>query len=148
MTQHHAERTLPYSRRQMFDLVADVERYPDFVPWWIAARVTGKRHLVYHTEQIMGMGPVRLRFQSDTTLHPPDRISVVSRGDAVKDMNLVWRFDDHPEGCHVTLDMTLILGARKLESLLTGLTEEAATKLVDAFEKRAHALYGAATATG
>ncbi|WP_413205182.1 type II toxin-antitoxin system RatA family toxin [Rhodospirillum sp. A1_3_36] len=141
MTQHHAERVLPFSRRQMFDLVADVERYPDFVPWWIAARVTGKRHLVYHTEQIMGMGPVRLRFQSDTTLHPPDRISVVSHGDAIKDMNLVWRFDEHPEGCLISLDMTMVLGARKLEKLLAGMTEEAAVKLVEAFEKRAHVLF-------
>ncbi|HAQ00041.1 MAG TPA: ubiquinone-binding protein, partial [Rhodospirillum rubrum] len=77
MSVHHAERFLPFSDLQMFTLVADVERYPQFVPWWIAARVIDSRPApagdgpdakIYRTDQVIGMGPVRLRFTSRTLL--------------------------------------------------------------------------------
>ncbi len=146
MTNHSAERILPYSRRQIFDLVADVEHYAEFVPGWLAARVTGKKPLVYHTEQIMGLGPVRLRFHSDTELHPPDRITVTAHGDTVRDMRLLWTFDEtgsvDAPGCVVRLEMTLLLSSPRLQKMLAGLEKDMAPKLVDAFDKRARHVYG------
>ncbi|ABC24023.1 type II toxin-antitoxin system RatA family toxin [Rhodospirillum rubrum] len=151
MSVHHAERFLPFSDLQMFTLVADVERYPQFVPWWIAARVIDSRPApagdgpdakIYRTDQVIGMGPVRLRFTSRTLLVSPRRISVASQGGGpVRDLSLDWWFDAQPGGCLTRLDMTLDLGSRSLENLLAGMSSEAAVKLVDAFERRAHALY-------
>ncbi|MGB0694251.1 MAG: type II toxin-antitoxin system RatA family toxin [Rhodospirillaceae bacterium] len=148
MTRHHAELLVPHSRQRIFELVAHVEHYPEFVPWWIAARVTGKHHLIYETEQIMGMGPVRIRFHSQTELHPPDRIIVSSHGGMVKDLDLTWQFEDAApppglvgEACLVSLDMTLQLSSPRMQALLAGMEREAAPKLVRAFADRADHLY-------
>jgi hypothetical protein len=53
------ERLLPYSPEQLFDLAADVERYPRFLPWWIAARVKTREGNVYYTDQDLAFGPIR-----------------------------------------------------------------------------------------
>jgi hypothetical protein len=70
--------TLPYSPKQLFDLAADVERYPDFVPWWVAARVWKREGNVYYTDRVIGFAMVRKRFRSKTILHRPERIDVTS----------------------------------------------------------------------
>ena len=77
------ERLLPYTAEQLFHLAADVERYPEYLRWWIAARIRKREANVYCTDQVLGLGPVRVRFGSrtvlQTVLQPPTRIDVTSK---------------------------------------------------------------------
>ncbi len=68
VTSHKVSRVLPYEREQVFDLVADVERYPDFLPWWVAVRVSQRDGEVYYTDQVVRFGLIRERFSSKPVL--------------------------------------------------------------------------------
>ena len=59
MTHHREQRHLPYSPEQLFDLVADVERYPDFVPWLIAAHIQRRDGHRVWVDMTVGAGPLR-----------------------------------------------------------------------------------------
>ncbi|CCG06905.1 type II toxin-antitoxin system RatA family toxin [Pararhodospirillum photometricum] len=141
MARYHAERPVPFSADQMFDLVADVERYPEFVPWWTAARVTHTTPTLYHTTQSMGLGPVHLTFASETHLRRPERIHVTATGGGVRTLVLTWQFTPRPQGCLTRLDMTLEMTSPALDLLVGRLSREAARTLVEAFERRARAVY-------
>jgi coenzyme Q-binding protein COQ10 len=52
---------LPYRREQLFDLAADVERYPEFLPWWLSATVRHRDGEIYSTDQVVGIGPITKR---------------------------------------------------------------------------------------
>ena len=80
MLSERVDRTLPYSPEQPFDLAADVERYPEFLHWWITARVRKREAEVYCTHQVLGIGPIRIEFESRTVLRRPERIDVTSNG--------------------------------------------------------------------
>ena len=79
MSSQKRERLLPYTAEQLFDLAADVERYPEYLPWWIAARIRKREANVYYTHQVLGLGPIRVSFGSKTVLQPPTRIDVTSK---------------------------------------------------------------------
>ena len=53
MLSRKVERSLPYSAEQMFDLAADVERYPEFLRWWITARIRQRRGEIFYTDQVL-----------------------------------------------------------------------------------------------
>src|SRR5262249_62388613 len=78
MLTRRAERLLPYSPEQLFDLAADVERYPKFLHWWKVARVKRKDGDVYYTDQNLAFGPDHVSFGSKSTLRRPDRIDDTS----------------------------------------------------------------------
>lgn len=141
MPRYHANRLLPFSREDMFALVADVEAYPQFLPWWTRARVVSRDGLVYRTDQSLGLGPVALRFPSETRLMPPERIEVRAHHGPVRELSLIWRFEARPVGCLVRLDMTLMLASAPLNALVARLHQEAATSMIAAFERRARAVY-------
>ena len=146
---YEAHRTLPYTAPQLFELAADVERYPEFLPWWIAARVRRREGDVYHTDQIIGFSVFRARFSSMTTLRPPDRIEVTSTDGPFRHFRLVWSFDPEPKPlCRVVLAVDLAFRSR-----LIGMTFDAALatqldRLIEAFERRAGYLYGRGRADG
>ena len=71
-------RVLPYQPEQLFDIAADVERYPDFLPWWQSARITQRSGDVYHTDQEVGFGPFSQRFTTKTILRRPLEIEVTA----------------------------------------------------------------------
>ena len=71
MPKYRVSAVLPYTREQLFDLAADVERYPDYLPWWAAARVRKRDGNVYCTDQVIRFGPLRQRFGSRTVLRRP-----------------------------------------------------------------------------
>lgn len=143
MPRYHARRLLPFARDTIFSLVADVERYPEFLPWWTQARVIERLPGAYRTDQSLGIGPLTVRFPSHTRLEPPERIEVVARHGPVRDLHLVWRFEaPAPDRCLTRLDMTLALASPALDAMVGRLHRQAAVSMVEAFEKRAHALFG------
>jgi coenzyme Q-binding protein COQ10 len=140
---HKVSRVLPYEPEQVFDLVADVERYPDFLPWWVAVRVRKRDGNVYDTDQVIGFGIVRAKFSSKTVLRRPERIDVTSTDRPFRHFNLTWLFDPAPDGgCRVGLSADLEFRSKFLQELLGAAVARVPRRIVTAFETRAHQLYG------
>lgn len=145
MSVHRVHCALPYTRYQLFDLAADVERYPDFVPGWVAARIRNREADVYYTDQVIRFAMVRKRFRSKTVLHRPERIDVTSTDGPVRNLHLTWLFKPQPgNGCLVSLSVDLELRSQLIQDLFAQDMILAVGPIMSAFETRAHRLFGAA----
>lgn len=145
MSTHRGRCTLPYQPEQLFDLAADVERYPEFLPWWVAVRVRKREGNAYYTDQMVGLAMVRRRFQSKTVLFRPERIDVTSTDGPIRKLHLTWLFDPLPDyGCRVSLAVDLELRSPLIQELFAGAIRRTVGSIVSAFEARARRLYGLA----
>jgi coenzyme Q-binding protein COQ10 len=93
--ERHRSRHTP---AELFDLVVDVEQYPDFVPWVIAARVTGRRDRTLWVEMTMGTSFLRKRFTTVASLDRPHRMEITSHDPLFERFEQIWTFDPAPEG--------------------------------------------------
>lgn len=144
----HAEiRTVPYSAQQMYDLVADVGAYPEFLPWCAAARIrkrtpteTGER---IDADLVISFKVFREKFGSRVTLdHQNMRVDVVYLDGPFKYLNNHWHFTDLPEGgCSVDFFVDFEFKSKVLQSLIGVVFNEAMLRIVRAFEDRADTLY-------
>ena len=141
----HAEvRELPFSQAQLFDLVADVERYPEFLPWCVAARVIRRQDNVVHADLVVGFRMFRERFTSKVTLNPPGRVDVEYIKGPFRYLNNHWLFEPVGEGCcAIDFYIDFEFRSRLFQRAITPLFNEAVRHMVSAFETRAHKLYGA-----
>jgi coenzyme Q-binding protein COQ10 len=142
MSSQKRERLLPYTCEQLFDLAADVERYPEYLPWWMAARIRRREVNTYFTDQVIGLGPIRVSFGSRTVLQPPTRIDVTSRDFPFRQFKLSWNFVTVAEtGCRVSLIAEFELRSFLLQGILDRALPGATAEVIAAFEARAHSLY-------
>lgn len=142
MVEHTESRILPFDAEVLFDLVADVERYPEFVPFWKEARISRRESdEVYYTEQVIGKGPVHERFRSKTVLERPHRIDVTASEEAFRHFDIHWRFDPAGKGsCHVFVRLVAEARSPLLQRVLDTMLINAPRNIVRAFEDRAHRL--------
>jgi coenzyme Q-binding protein COQ10 len=138
---HAEERVLPYTPEQLFELVADVERYPEFLPWCVGARIKERRADLVVADLIIGFRMFRERFTSRVTLDPPRRIDVAYAEGPFRYLNNHWIFTPDPEGCRVGFFVDFEFKSRLLQRLIEVLFSEAVRRMVGAFEKRARDLY-------
>jgi coenzyme Q-binding protein COQ10 len=133
--------TLPFGCEQVFDLAADIERYPEFLPWWISAHIRKRESDIYHVEQVMGMGPIRLQFESRAVLHRPQRIDITSTDGAFRkfDISCVVAATSSMSCC-ITIAAELELQSAFLQQVVNRLLPTAIEEIVRAFDARAHAL--------
>ena len=144
MIRHAEQRLLGYSPRQLYDLVADVERYPEFLPWCMGARMRERSETLLVADLIIGFKFIRERFTSRVVLDRPNLAIDVSYADGpFKHLSNRWRFERTPEGCCV-IDFYVEFEFRSamLQKLIGVLFHEAVKRMVAAFETRARALYG------
>ena len=153
MHRHAETRFLPFTPKQMFDLVADVGRYPEFLPWCIAARVTGREDGVLWADLVVGKGPFRESFTSKVTLIEGTGASDSARlidaeyiEGPMREMTNRWVFRDAPGGTEVDFLVELEFKSRILEGLMGAFFDDAVRHMVGAFEARAGVIYGAAGA--
>jgi len=140
---HNETREVPYTAQQMFNLVAAVDEYPEFLPWCLAARVDRKGNNVLLAELVIGFKMIRERFGSRVVLHPPHVIEVEPTHGPFKRMSNRWRFTDRPEGgCRIDFYVDFQFRSRILQKLIGMLFDEAVRRMVVAFEARARELYG------
>ncbi len=150
MPQHKDSRILPYTADQMYALVADIERYPEFLPWNSAARIRARRpgpeadSELVEADLVISFKVFRERFGSRVTLWPQQkRIDTEYLDGPFKYLKSGWSFADLPHGsckveCFVDFEFrNAILG--KVIGVVFG---EAMSRIVRAFEDRARALYG------
>lgn len=141
----HAERKiLPYTPGQMFDLVADIERYPEFLPWCVACRVTKTDGPVIWGDLMVGFKVFRETFTSKVTLHPPGGIDVEYINGPFRYLNNHWKFIpvDGGAGTEIDFFIDFEFRSRLLQVVATTVFNEAVRRMVGAFEIRADVIYG------
>ncbi len=131
----------------MYDLVADVASYPQFLPWTVAARVRSVTDRGDHQEMladlVVSFKVFRERFGSRVTLWPADlRIDTDYIDGPFHHLHSRWSFADHPGGCTVSFAVDFEFRNRLLQGAAGLFFNEAMTRIVRAFESRARALYG------
>ena len=144
MPTHAEKRVLPYTSAQMFDLVADVAKYPQFLPWVIASRITKRDGNVFYADLVIGFKMFRETFTSRVTALRPDHVHVEYISGPMKHLSNHWRFIDN-EGGGTTIDFFLDFEFRSpiMQRVVGVLFQEAVRRMVAAFEARARVLYGA-----
>jgi coenzyme Q-binding protein COQ10 len=142
MPTHAEKRFLPYTPEQVFDLVADIERYPEFLPWCVGARVRERNGNVILGDLLIGWRMVREKFTSRVTLGRPGRIDVEYAEGPFKYLKNHWLFEPQPGGCLVDFYVDFEFRSHLLQSVIGTLFNEAVRRMVSAFEARAKSLYG------
>ena len=141
---HTEQRVLAYTPDQLYELVADVERYPEFLPWCKAARIRKRDEAWLVADLVIGFKMVRERFTSHVALDENHRrIDVVYAEGPFKHMENHWRFEDHEKGCLIDFYVDFEFRSKLLQKLIEALFHEAVRRMVSAFEARAKDLYGA-----
>jgi len=143
MPTHHDQRIMPYTADQLFELVASVDRYPEFLPWCLSSRITKRDGGVFYADLVIGFKMVREKFGSRVNTERPNHIEVVPTGGPFRRMDNRWSFTDLPDGgCMVDFSVDFEFRSRLLNKLIGGLFHEAVKRMVSAFESRARVLYG------
>jgi coenzyme Q-binding protein COQ10 len=139
---HSETRHLPYTAEQMFDLVADVKRYPEFLPWVIAMRVRRDGPTETIADMVVGFKGLRESFTSKVDKERPGRLRVDYVEGPLKYLNNDWRFRSEPGGCAVDFAVDFAFKNRLFEALAGQVFGTALRRMIGAFEARAAALYG------
>lgn len=144
----HEVRRMPYCAEQMFSLVADVSRYPEFLPWIPATRIRSDSETEMVADMLVGFKGIREKFTSRVTKQRPDMIDVHYIDGPLRDLDNRWLFRDLPEGgCEVDFNVEFQFRSRLFESLAGQYFDRAFRKMVAAFEKRAEELYGSSSSS-
>lgn len=143
MPRHSEKRLVPYSDEQMFALVADVERYPEFLPWVAALRIRSREGDVFTADVLAAFGALREKFTSRVALDRAAKTIVAEYIDGpFHHLKNRWHFAQREDGCEVEFDIDFALKSKTLETLIGGLFTRAVEKMTTAFDERAHKLYG------
>lgn len=136
-------RRLPYSCEQMFDLVADVGRYAEFLPWVIATRVRTDSETEMVADMLVGFKAIREKFTSRVAKNRPDQLKVFYVDGPLKDLDNDWTFRPMPDGgCELDFSVDFTFKNAVFEALAGQYFDRAFRKMVQAFEQRADELYG------
>ncbi len=153
MAMHRERRRLCYSPQQLFELVAQVERYPEFLPLWHYVNVSkdernDSEHRVYVTDQVIKLGLLYKRFRTKTTLEPFARINIVSSDPLFRQFTIDWSFSPvkkSPENeveCQIDFTLNCVASSVFLRPVFDVVLMDTAQSIVSAFESRARFIYG------
>ncbi|MBW7921401.1 MAG: type II toxin-antitoxin system RatA family toxin [Rubellimicrobium sp.] len=147
MPQHSETRALPWTARQMFDLVADVAAYPTFLPWVAAARIRSVTdegdHRLMLADLVVSFKVFRERFGSRVELREdPLRIDIEYLDGPFHHMRSNWAFSDTDHGCEIAFHVDFEFRNRLLQGAAGFFFYDAMQRIVRAFETRARAIYG------
>ncbi len=136
-------RQLPYTPEQIFDLVANVEDYPNFVPGWCAAKVRRRDGNNAYVEQQIGIGSFSASFDSEAVFQRPEQIRIVAMTGPFRCFEIRWSFEPLPGGgCRTRFQAGFELRPRLLEAAVGRLFADFTRRIVDSFERRALERYG------
>lgn len=143
MPKHSETRHLPYTPEQMFDLVADVGRYAEFLPWVSAIRVRSNSETEMVADMIVGFKGLRETFTSRVAKQRPNSIRVDYVDGPLQHLTNDWKFrPDGQGGCLVDFCVDFAFKNRMFEMLAGQVFDRALRKMIGAFEERAARLYG------
>ena len=143
---HVERRVVGHAPRQLYELVADVKRYPEFLPWCQAARVRRREGNVEHDELAIGFGPWHERFVSRVELKSDDaegpRIDTTGTEGPFRRLVSRWTFRPHAGGTLIDFELEFEFRSKLLQQTVRLLFADAVKRMVAAFEARADQLYG------
>lgn len=143
MPTHAEKRVLPYSKEQLFDLVAQVDRYPEFLPWCLGCRVKSRTDEEVVADMIIGFKVFREGFTSRVHLNKPDRVDVAYENGPFKYLDNHWIFNDMGDGTtEIDFYVDFEFRSKILQTAIGAVFNEAVRRMISAFEGRAHDLYG------
>ncbi len=143
MPRHTETRNLPYSPEQMFDLVADVRRYQEFLPWVAATRVRSDSETLMVADLVVGFKSLKETFTSRVTKQRPAKILVDYIEGPLKYLHNSWSFrPDGRGGTEIDFCVDFAFKSRIFETLAGQMFDRALRRMIGAFEARAHELYG------
>jgi len=148
MPRHSETRRLPYTPEQMFDLVADVGRYAEFLPWVSAIRIRSNSATELTADMIVGFKGLRETFTSKVDKERPNRIHVEYLDGPLKYLRNDWVFRPEGTGCAVDFTVDFAFKNRVFEMLAGQVFGTALRKMIGAFEERAAVLYAAPSPSG
>lgn len=141
-------RRLPYSAEQMFDLVADVARYPEFLPWVVATRVRSDSESEMVADMVVGFKSLREKFTSRVEKRRPEHLEVFYVDGPLRDLDNEWTFRTLAANtCEVEFRVDFAFRNAVFERLAGQYFDRAFRKMVAAFEARAAVLYGSSSSS-
>jgi coenzyme Q-binding protein COQ10 len=148
MPRHTEQRVLPYTPEQLFDLVADVGRYQEFLPWVAATRVRSSSETGMVADLVVGFGAFKETFTSKVHKSRPDEIEIDYVEGPLKYLHNSWKFHPAPGGTEVDFCVDFAFRSRIFEAIAGQMFDRALRRMIGAFEARAHRLYGAGGTPG
>jgi coenzyme Q-binding protein COQ10 len=142
MPTHAEKKRLPYSAEQMFEMVADVRRYPEFLPWCVGASVVSQQEGELIADLTIGFKMFRETFRSRVTLEKPTHVHVEYLTGPFRYLNNHWHFATIEGGTEVSFFVDFEFKSRLLQAVIGTVFNEAVRLMVRAFERRAMVLYG------
>lgn len=143
MPRHSETRHLPYTREQLFDVVADVGSYDEFLPWVVAVRIRSSSERETVADLVVGFSAFKERFTSRVVKERPDRICVDYIEGPLKYLHNEWRFEPADDGgTNVHFSVDFAFKSRLFETLAGQMFDRALRRMTGAFERRAAELYG------
>jgi coenzyme Q-binding protein COQ10 len=142
MPNHHERKALPYSAAQMYDLVTDVGRYNEFLPWVSAVRVRTNGETEMLADLVVGFKALKETFSSRVLKTPKSKVVVDYLDGPMRHLNNQWLFEETGEGCIVDFTVDFAFQNRIFEALAGQYFSTALRKMTDAFVQRAEELYG------
>jgi len=142
MTAYSQRQHLNYAAAQLFDLVVDVERYPEFFPW---VKEVHRRHRNDRTilvDMTVAVGPLYKRFSTIAVLDRPRRIDISSRDPMFHRFEQRWTFEPATDGgTNIGYHVDIELRSRVLQMLMQASLNDRAAATMAGFKHRAHRLY-------
>jgi coenzyme Q-binding protein COQ10 len=143
MTVFTQRQHLNFSAAELFDLVADVERYPEFMPWVTASHISHRKDNAVFVDMTIAAGPLHRQFSTVGVLQRPQRIDITSADPVFERFEQHWLFEPAQEGgTDVDYQVDVALKSRMLQAALGALFADQAAETMTAFKRRAHQLYG------
>lgn len=141
MYSHNESKILPYTAQQMFDMVIAVDKYPEFLPWCIGARINERKANELNADVIVGYKMFREKFTSRVLFKSPGMIEVDYLKGPLRHLQNRWLFSNSGKGCRVDFHVEFDFHSPIFQKLLDQFFDHAISKMVGAFEKRAQELY-------
>jgi len=145
MPKHHEIKQLPYTPDQLFQVVLDVEKYPEFLPWCTAARINTKTANSINADLVIGYKMFREKFTSVVTFDHPDEVRVSYEDGPFKYLRNIWKFSpvevEGKAGAEIDFFVDFEFKSGLLQAAIQPVFSKAVFKMIQSFESRAAELY-------
>ena len=142
MVKYSVTKRLNHSNTQMFDLISDVGKYPDFLPWCISTNIYNKSNDIFYSDMEIGFKLIKESFTSKVTVIESKKVYSEAISGPFKKMNNIWEIDYvSDKECEINLSIEFEFKSFLLQNIIGKLFENASKKMIIAFEERADILY-------
>jgi coenzyme Q-binding protein COQ10 len=147
MPKASVKRLIECNKSQLIDLVLDIEKYPEFVPFCLDSHVYKKKDegelMLIIADLTIGKGPFKDTYKSDVKFNKKnDTIKVTNIGGPLNHLENTWHFKDHDNRTEISFDIDFEIENKFLNIVMTKSFQFGLDKIADAFQKRAEDLFG------